>query len=160
MVKTTVLLESSKRCVVRGLAGALTVWFLAGCGSPTSAPAMLDAAPAAGLGKLNHIVIVLLENWSFDSLYAQFAGANGQAYAMAAPPQVDATGAPYATLPQSETHLPQDLPNAPFALDSYIPSTAETSTDLTNNFYEEQRQIHGGSMDRFVLYSSVGKATS
>lgn len=59
--------------------------------------------------------------------------------------------------PQTETHLPQTLPNGPFALDAYIPSTADTSTDLTNNFYEEQRQIHGGSMDQFVLYDAAAK---
>ncbi len=157
MVKTIRSLEGLKRCNVHTLAGALTVLFAAGCGSSTSAPRMPDAAPAAGLGRLNHIVIVLLENWSFDSLYAQFPGANGLANAMAAPPQVDATGAPYIALPQSEAHLPQDLPNAPFALDSYIPRSAETSTDLTNNFYEEQRQIHGGSMDQFVLYDTAAK---
>ena len=157
MVKTIRSLEGLKRCNVHTLAGALTVLFAAGCGSSTSAPRMPDAAPAAGLGRLNHIVIVLLENWSFDSLYAQFPGANGLANAMAAPPKVDATGAPYIALPQSEAHLPQDLPNAPFALDSYIPRSAETSTDLTNNFYEEQRQIHGGSMDQFVLYDTAAK---
>ena len=35
--------------------------------------------------------------------------------------------------------------------------SADTSTDLTNNFYEEQRQIHGGMMDRFVLYDTAAK---
>src|SRR5512140_1600111 len=93
---------------------------------------------AVGLGKIDHVVVIVLENWSFDSLYAELAGAEGLANAMKAPPQVDATGAPYATLPQSETHLPQTLPNAPFALDDLIPASVQTSTDLTNNFYEEQ----------------------
>ena len=45
------------------------------------------------------------------------------------------------TLPQTETHVPQTLPNAPFPLNAYVPLDADTSTDLTNNFYEEQRQI-------------------
>jgi phospholipase C len=112
---------------------------------------------ATGLARLNHIVVIVLENWSFDSLYGGMAGADGLAAAAGAPPQVDATGAAYAALPQTETHLPQTLPNAPFALDAFIPADAQTSTDLTNNFYEEQRQIHGGRMDQFVLYDFAAK---
>ena len=122
----------------------------ASCSSGTNHPA--QTPQPTGLARLNHIVVIVLENWSFDSLYGQMPGADGLAAAASAPPQVDATGTPYATLPQTETHLPQTLPNAPFALDTYIPADAETSTDLTNNFYEEQRQIHGGRMDQFVLY--------
>jgi acid phosphatase len=127
---------------------------IAACGSntPSTTP-----AKATGLERLNHIVVVVLENWSFDSLYAKFPSANGAAQANSAPPQIDATGAPYQTLPQTETHLPQTLPNSPFLLDAYLPSTADTSTDLTNNFYEEQRQIHGGQMDQFVLYDTAAK---
>ncbi len=124
------------------------------CGSNTS-----GGAPAKGVGleRLNHIVVVVLENWSFDSLYGQFPGGSGLAQAQSALPQLDATGVPYQTLPQIESHLPQTLPNGPFALDTYVPSTATTSTDLTNNFYEEQRQIHGGRMDQFVLYDAAAK---
>ena len=71
---------------------------------------------ATGVHRLNHIVVVVLENWSFDSLYAEFPGAEGLTGARAAPPQIDATGTAYATLPQTETHLPQTLPNGPFPL--------------------------------------------
>jgi phospholipase C len=99
----------------------------------------------------------VLENWSFDSLYAEMPRAEGLATAIHAPGQVDASGAVYATLPQTEAHLPQTLANAPFALDDYIPASAETSADLTTNFYEEQRQIHGGKMDQFVLYNAASK---
>ena len=112
---------------------------------------------ATGLARLNHVVVIVLENWSFDSLYAEMPGAEGLATAIHAPGQVDATGAVYSTLPQTEAHLPQTLANAPFALDDYIPATAETSADLTTNFYEEQRQIHGGKMDQFVLYNAASK---
>jgi phospholipase C len=125
--------------------------------SDASPVAMADGGGASGLARLSHIVVVVLENWSFDSLYGQFAGADGLANAGAAATQVDATGTPYPALPQTETHLPQTLPNGPFALDDYIPATVDTSTDLTNNFYEEQRQIDGGKMDRFVLYDATAK---
>jgi len=143
----------------RRVAGALmTAVCLSGAGSCSSSSDHGGPAPQpTGLARLNHIVVIVLENWSFDSLYGQMPGAEGLAAASGAPPQVDATGTPYAALPQTETHLPQTLPNAPFALDSYIPADANTSTDLTNNFYEEQRQIHGGRMDQFVLYDAAAK---
>lgn len=133
------------------------------CGSSTSDTTNGPATGQAGLDRIGHVVVIVLENWSFDSLYAQFPGADGAAAAQTlspqqtVSPQIDATGAAYATLPQTESHLPQTLPNAPFALDGYVPYTADTSVDLTNNFYEEQRQIHGGKMDQFVLYDTAAK---
>jgi acid phosphatase len=131
------------------------------CSSKSSPPTMPSdqgaAASTTGLKKVNHVVVIVLENWTFDSLYAELPGVEGLAAALKAPAQLDATGAPYATLPQTETHLPQTLPNAPFPLDTYIPTAAFTSTDLTNNFYEEQRQIHGGKMDQFVLFDTAAK---
>jgi phospholipase C len=134
------IMPNTTRVLAALAAGALA------CGTSTS-----------GLHKLNHIVVIVLENWSFDSLYAEAPGVEGLAGAMKAPAQIDATGAPYATLPQTETHLPQTLPNAPFALDPFLPLSDRSSTDLTNNFYEEQRQIHGGKMDQFVLFDAAGK---
>jgi acid phosphatase len=139
------------------VAGALlavaSLFAVAGCGASKSGG---NTPRATGLDRLDHLVVIVLENWSFDSLYGEMPGADGLA-AAGAPPQVDATGTAYPTLPQTETHVPPTLPNAPFALDTYIPATAETSTDLTNNFYEEQRQIHGGLMDQFVLYDAAAK---
>jgi phospholipase C len=54
----------------------------------------------ASLRRLEHIVVVYLENRSFDNLYGQFEDANGLAAAAAAPLQVNAAGAPFATLPR------------------------------------------------------------
>jgi acid phosphatase len=161
--------ETSMHSIARAVSGpgvstsgmvgcALGIMLLVGgCSNNSPKQTGPDAAGATGLAKINHIVVVVLENWSFDSLYGQFVGADGLANAGSAATQVDATGAPYPTLPQSETHLPQTLANGPFALDAYVPSNADTSTDLTNNFYEEQRQIDDGKMDRFVLYDAAGK---
>jgi phospholipase C len=129
---------------------------LAACS--TTPKATPDGAPSdANQQKLNHLVVIVLENWSFDSLYGEFPGADGLANVGAGSVQVDATGTPYGTLPQNETHLPQTLPNAPFALDAFVPANVDTSTDLTNNFYEEQRQIDGGKMDQFVLFDPAAK---
>jgi len=115
-----------------------------------------EAGVASGLQKINHVVVIILENWSFDSLYAEFKGAEGLAGALLAAPQMDpATGQPYATLPQTESHMPAGLPNAPFALDPYLGVDKDTSIDLTTKFYQEQQQIHGGKMDLFVGVSAA-----
>src|SRR5580700_10004575 len=116
-----------------------------------SAGSASDAAAPARLSQVNHVVVIFLENWSFDSLYAEFQGADGLASALAAPPQVDpSTGQPYTVLPQTESHMPAELPNMPFALDPYLTVAEENSTDLTTNFYLEQEQIDNGKMDLFV----------
>lgn len=119
--------------------------------STDSAGPAADGAVPAGLQKVNHVVVILLENWSFDSLYAEFKNADGLTGALAAPPQIDpTTGQPYVTLPQTESHLPSNLPNMPFALDPYLSVAGMTSVDLTTNFYAEQEQVDNGKMDLFV----------
>src|SRR5437764_7379561 len=87
-------------------------------------------AQAAGLQKINHIVVIYQENWSFDSLYPHFPGANGIDQAGATIQQVDRDGQPYATLPQPlnttfspavpDPRFPADLPVAPFDTSSYV----------------------------------------
>jgi phospholipase C len=127
---------------------------------------VVDAAPDqvvtdGGLAKLNHIVVIYLENWSFDSLYGEFAGAEGLTSdgGFAAPKQIDPNGAVYATLPQVEATLLEAgagaLPNAPFALDPYFTTSNISSVDPVHRFYQEQMQIHGGTMDSFVSVSNA-----
>src|SRR5215469_13328453 len=63
----------------------------------------VPAAAATGadvLSRVQHLVVIYQENWSFDSLYPNFPGANGIARAGDAVAQVDKSGQPYATLPQ------------------------------------------------------------
>ena len=146
----------SRPCLL--LAGLLIGASCASSSRPNASPdANTGDARPTGLQRLNHVVVIVLENWSYDSLYGELAGTEGLSQAKDAPPQIDDAGTAYQQLPQTETHLPQTIPNGPFALDQYIPVNADTSTDLTNNFYEEQRQIHGGKMDQFVLYDSAAK---
>lgn len=115
-------------------------------------PAALPDA-GAGIDRLQHVVVIVLENWSFDSLYGEFAGADGLNGAGSAAPQIDAiTGTAYAMLPQIDPALPNTLANAPFALDPYISVAAKTDEDLTQKFYQEQLQIHAGKMDQFVSF--------
>ncbi len=47
------------------------------------------------------------------------------------------------------------LPNAPFALNPYLPLTGKTTMDLTQKFYQEQMQIHDGKMDLFVAFDAA-----
>src|SRR5262249_15880286 len=111
---------------------------------------------------INHVIVVYQENWSFDSLYGLFPGANGLANAGPTTPQVDKDGKPITTTPQpSDTNLkpaafdsrfPNNLPVAPFNLTKYIQPTDKTG-DLVHRFYTEQQQIDGGKMDKFMAWS-------
>src|SRR5215468_5137676 len=46
------------------------------------------------LEKIKHIIVIYQENWSFDSLYGQFPGANGYATAFDVMPQYDVKASP------------------------------------------------------------------
>jgi len=140
---------------------AVCAAFLAAC-HPAAQPVAVPATPAAsgaaapaGLGRVNHLVVIFLENRSFDNLYGQFAGADGLDAAAHAAPQADANGTLYTTLPQANgSPFPTTLPNAPFDMSPYTPPTVPTR-DLVHRFYQEQMQINGGKMDRFVAVSDA-----
>jgi len=102
------------------------------------------------LQKINHIVILFLENHSFDNLYGQFPGANGLSNAKNVI-QVDSAGIPFAVLPAipGNTAFPTDLPNNYFNIDQYVPVDMKIP-DLVHRYYQEQAQINGGRMDRFA----------
>jgi phospholipase C len=139
----------------------LALCLVAGLGA--TAPTVTQGQ-AAGLGKINHIIVIYQENWSFDALYGKFPGANGLANAGATVRQVDKTGRPYATLPQPmdnskrpavpDPRFPADLPVAPFDVARYVP-TSERTGDLVHRFYQQQYQIDGGKMDKFVAWSDA-----
>ncbi|MDB4915768.1 MAG: acid phosphatase [Gemmatimonadetes bacterium] len=107
------------------------------------------------LTRINHVVVIYLENRSFDNLYGEFPGADGLNAARRSAPQVDASGTPYAVLPQAtESPFPPNLPNAPFDIGRFVPPS-EATRDLVHRFYQEQAQIDGGRMDRFVQVSDA-----
>lgn len=119
---------------------------------------------AQGLGRVQHIIVISLENHSFDNLLGQFPGAAGLAQAKGTAMQTDRNGVPYTTLPPAmdtrqkppivDKHFPE-LPNRPFAIDTYVPAYEKTG-DLVHRFYQEQEQINGGRMDRFAAVSDAG----
>ena len=104
--------------------------------------------------KIKHIIVIYQENWSFDGLYGSFPGANGLQNAVNAPKQVDKSGIPYVFLPQNDPHIPQNLPNAPFAIEPYV-APADKTRDLVHRFYTHQLQIDGGLNDKFVAWSDA-----
>lgn len=137
-------------------------------GKPDVATGEAGDASYPGLDKINHIVVIYLENWSFDSLYGEFAGAEGLTQAYLAPKQVDQNGVAYTTLPQVEPALGGGdagatavdggvlaFPNAPFPLQPYLGLNSVTKNDLVHRFYQEQMQINGGKMDSFVSVSNA-----
>jgi phospholipase C len=123
------------------------------CAHPNQTPPYSDRATLAPIG---HVVVIYLENRSFDNLYGDFPGADGLAAARASgTEQVDASGAPYATLPQAAgTPFPNDLPNAPFDITRYVPADQPTR-DLVHRYYQERAQIDGGRMDKYALVSDA-----
>jgi phospholipase C len=117
--------------------------------------------------KFDHIIVMIMENWSYDSLFGTVDRGRGfqaasQTYfpyfnTFADPAtltQVDANDKPYDTLPQVQPGVPTDLPNKPFDLAPYINITSAT-VDLTHSFYIQQLQINGGKMNKFAAHSSA-----
>src|SRR2546429_3813071 len=81
---------------VRGWRVALGLVFTAWLAGPGSA---LAQGTPTGLSRIEHIVVLYMENRSFDHAYGNFPGANGLANAGDAAIQVDANGKPYDALP-------------------------------------------------------------
>jgi phospholipase C len=159
--------------------GSSTSGSSSGTGGSGTGGTTTTTSSATGLNKLNHIVVIYLENHSFDNLYGQFAGANGIANATSDAGtahtyiQVDQTGAPYASLPQDLPYkgqppfLPANQPNFPFSLDTVIPLNwaepdagfvgtdggALQTPDVTHRYLHEIAQIDGNKMDKFALYN-------
>lgn len=137
---------------------------------PTSASVTAKAPSRPGardpLTRLGHIVVIYMENHSFDNLYGEFPGAEGVRSPSAAKAgvQLDESGKPYAALPQpvdntvspprADARFPKTLPNGPFLIDTYLKADVPSASP-THRFYQQQEQINGGAMNRFVAVSEV-----
>ena len=110
---------------------------------------------AQGIAQLEHLVVIYLENHSFDNLYGSYPGAEGLESDAAKILQIDPSKhAPYELLPQTDPNVPTDLVNAPFDITKYVPFSQKT-IDLVHRFYHEQAQINAGRMDHFVTVSGA-----
>lgn len=129
-----------------------------------------------GINKIGHIVVIYLENRSFDSLFNNFPGANGWENNQTANyVQLDDTNTAYTFLPMSQVQtspmaeatymgstlpFPNDditLPNQPWLMDDYA-TKWYIIPDLPHIFWNEQYQINGGAMNKYVTknYASYG----
>ena len=138
-----------------------SIFTVASCDDSTT-PAPVPTA--TGLNKINHFVIVYLENHSFDNLYGSYPGAEGIASAQDQMLQIDSTGRVYATLPPVmdtsvspptvDPRFPGNLANAPFDIAMSVPADQQID-DLVHRYYQEQSQIDSGRMDKFAAVSNA-----
>ena len=147
---------------MRSLRKALLFLFLA-----ITLPAVAASPPETRpeLDRIGHIIVVFLENRSFDHLYGLFPGAEGIQDSGFSSIQVGVEGRQFATLPAVINNLARrggidsrfaaGLPNGPFRADRYV-NLEERTSDPVHRFYQEQEQIDGGKMDRFVAVSDTG----
>ncbi len=116
-----------------------------------------NSSGTSGINKVGKIVVIYMENHSFDNLYGSFSGANGLSNAAAANTitQVDSSGKAYTVLPpvSGTTAFPTNLPNTYFNIDQYVPADMMTP-DVLHRYYQEQMQIDGGKMDKYALYNT------
>lgn len=164
MVALSTTRVCSRRSLLQGVAGAgaLAVSGLAANRRTTAQSATPVAARP--IDRIEHLIVIYQENWSFDGLYGQFPGADGHASAGDAVRQLDGAGVPYERLPQPidtsrqppapDPRFPSDLPVAPFDLSGFVPPD-QPYGDMVHRFYQEQLQINGGRMDRFVAVSDA-----
>ncbi len=147
----------------RVLAPALSLAVAICAASGASLAASSDAKPP--FDKIKTVVVLYMENHSFDNMFGLFPGAEGltnidskQAF------QRDRNDRVYATLPPvlnadvnppvPDPRFPANLANAPFRIDDYVPLDQRIH-DLWHRFFQNQMQIDHGSNDKFALYSNA-----
>jgi phospholipase C len=134
------------------------------------------SADAEELSRIGHIIVIYQENWSFDSLYGLFPGADGLANGFGQLAQVDVTATPAYSALIYQT--PSPLTGFPLAVDPQFPSTANgklgaqlnnnlplplipydfsdfvapnsLTGDIVHRFYHEQLQIDNGALEAKV----------
>jgi phospholipase C len=153
------------------LVAALTAGTDMCAGAPSAAKA--PTRRAAGLDRIETVVVIYAENRSFDNLYGFFPGANGLRHVtpgMSA--QIDRDGSimkelppvwggltPMGVVPPITEAQTQHLANAPYAIDD--PKGFNAPLDIITQspvhlFYQNQMQIDGGKNDKFVAYADRG----
>jgi acid phosphatase len=138
-----------------------------------------ESKPDSELRHIKHIIVIYQENWSFDSLYGLFPGANG--LAQSSPKSLNQTdrfdqplslqtGQPFSLVSGSLklTTPPPPINNGQIdlrftpGLNTLLPYNVlknstlmpnDTTGDLVHRFWHEQSQIDQGTMDWFVTWS-------
>ncbi|WP_434630984.1 acid phosphatase [Chromobacterium sp. CV08] len=173
--------DPSRRRLFEGLAaiGAASVLPAAVSEAADAAPAVHGSLDAKLRHHVKNVVVIYLENRSFNNLYGNFPGVLhplSQAPA-AACTQRDRDGSPLKQLPKIwggmvqrgqtvagkyyliDENKIQNLPNGPFPLKDAegqpLPEAVITR-DLWHLFYQNQMQINGGKNDQFVAWADSG----
>jgi phospholipase C len=159
-----------------GLRNSLIKFFFLGAALALTSEGGTDTVqgrrPLQRLEDVKHIIIIYQENWSFDSLYGRFPGANGYANGFDTLPQFDVKADPsYSALiyqtpsPLKDSRLVPDpnfpsvggklalasdhtlaAPLIPYDLTNYIAADSFTG-DLVHRFYHQQLQIDNGVLE-------------
>jgi phospholipase C len=131
-----------------------------------------ERKPLRKLNEIKHIIVIYQENWSFDSLYGQFPGADGLAKRFDTIPELDVKAVPaYSSM---ILLTPSPLTGSPLALDPQFPSVGGNlalpanhklpwllipyhfttyiaadgfTGDIVHRFYDEQLQIDNGFLE-------------
>jgi phospholipase C len=129
---------------------------------------LLDAAGPRGVdAPFDHVIVLFLENRSFDHLFGTYPGADGLAsytgkqtdrggkISPALPPPAGRDGDP-------DPRFPADLPNAPFAMLRFVGPLDQTATPV-HRFYQMQLQYAPGAdgvaMGKWVAEGTTGGGT-
>jgi acid phosphatase len=144
---------------VRALAAVLAAVVLAAC---QAGPTAVEPPPA-GQAPFDHVIVLFLENRSFDHLFGTYPGADGIAAYRGK--QADKDGAPYTVLPaplgrdaKPDPRFPANLPNAPFAMQRFVGPYDPTNNPI-HRFYQMQRQYAAGP-DGVPMGQWVAEGTS
>jgi phospholipase C len=128
-----------------------------------AACAVVGGRGSAARAPVDHLVVLFLENRSFDHLFGTYPGAEGLAAYHGR--QADREGRPYARLPhplgrdgKPDPRFPGDLPNAPFPMLKFVGPFDETNNPV-HRFFHMQRQ-YGAGADGVPMGKWVAEGTS
>jgi phospholipase C len=127
----------------------------------SAGPAQARKPPQQIPRGVEKIVVVYLENHSFDNLYGLFPKADGIDNAdWRHTIQVDLGGTPLQCLPQNDPTIVAKIapgvcfPNTPFRLNDYF-GQGDKTRDLVHRYYQNIVQIDGGRNDKFTAVSDA-----
>lgn len=112
---------------------------LSGCGRHWSQATTPGPSPCAKLTDIDHVVILIQENRSFDHYFGSYRGVRGFS------DQSTAFQQPY---PENSTNAPADI-LLPFHLDT-TKANAACTHDITHDWVPQHQSWNGGEMNGFV----------
>ena len=118
------------------------------------------------LQSIDHFIVLMFENESFDQLFPDIPGTESLVDWMAGKSkmgipyfeQVDVNGNVLGSLPPPLcsglpcSQFPAAMNNTPFLASTYWAESTTSSFDVTHRYYQEQFQINGGAMDKYVTW--------